>query len=89
MKQSQNPLEILSAIRQSEVSDAVYEKILTVIDSRTKNEPTVRQVWTYGIAAGLSFALSVGTVLYQYQTENKIDSFAEAINILPNNSLYN
>lgn len=89
MKQSQNHLEILSTIQKSEVSDIVYEKIIAEIESRKKNEPSVHLVWTYGIAASLAFMLSLCTIIYHYQHENKINQFAETMNLIPNNSLYN
>ena len=89
MKHSQNSLDLLSSIQKTEVSDAVYENILAVIDSRNKNEPSVRMLWTYGIATGFAFVLSVGTVFHQFKTQSKISQLAENMNIIPNNSLYN
>jgi len=89
MKHSQNNLDLLSSIQKTEVSDAVYENILSMIESRKKNEPSIRQLWTYGIAAGCALVLSVGTILYQFKTESNISQLAENMNIIPNNSLYN
>lgn len=89
MKQSQNHFKILSTIQKSEVSDMVYEKIIAEIESRKRNEPSVRLIWTYGIAASLAFMMSLCTVIYQYQNKDKINQLAETLNLIPNNSLYN
>lgn len=89
MKQSQNHFKTLSTIQKSEVSDMVYEKIIAEIESRKRNEPSVRLIWTYGIAASLAFMMSLCTVIYQYQKKDKINQLAETLNLIPNNSLYN